>query len=212
MSNVLHYFYDPLCGWCYAAEALVQAVEKAASAQLRIQLHGGGLFQKTYLPAVKRAHIKAADARIGELTGQSFGTAYLNGLLDDPETVYDSTPPIAAVLAADQVQPGAALTLLKAIQHAHYRDGRPVVQPQVLADIAEAIGLERTAFLQAYENSSTQEAEQHIGETRDFMNQAGIQGFPAFLLQTGNRFKLLRHELYYSKPEAFGLLLSRQEQ
>ena len=26
MEKVLHYLYDPLCGWCYAAEALAEAV------------------------------------------------------------------------------------------------------------------------------------------------------------------------------------------
>ncbi len=28
-SPILHYVYDPLCGWCYAAEPLVRAAAKA---------------------------------------------------------------------------------------------------------------------------------------------------------------------------------------
>ncbi|WP_375381790.1 hypothetical protein [uncultured Sphingomonas sp.] len=37
---ILHYVYDPLCGWCYAAEPLVRA---AVTARIPVVLHGGGL-------------------------------------------------------------------------------------------------------------------------------------------------------------------------
>ena len=36
----LHYVYDPLCCWCYAAEPLIRA---AADAGVPIVVRGGGL-------------------------------------------------------------------------------------------------------------------------------------------------------------------------
>ncbi len=39
---VIHYWYDPLCGWCYGAAPLLQVAGEIPG--LRIALHGGGLF------------------------------------------------------------------------------------------------------------------------------------------------------------------------
>ncbi|MGH8806624.1 MAG: hypothetical protein ACREX0_01940 [Noviherbaspirillum sp.] len=105
MSAVLHTIYDPLCGWCYAAEPLLEA---AAEASLPIEMHAGGLFSATYLPEAMREHIRHADARIGALSGQPFG----------------------------------------------------------------------------------------------------VQGFPGFVLQQGERWQTLRHERHYGQPEAFAAALS----
>jgi putative protein-disulfide isomerase len=208
MNTILHYIYDPLCGWCYAAESLIEAA--ASSGSLPVVLHGGGLFAGTRLPAAQRAYIRGADQRIGQLSGQSFSTAYLNGLLEDPATVYDSRPPIAALLAAQSLRPDSGLPMLKAIQHAHYRAGRRVVEPQVLAELAESIGLDRSAFGSAYADFAAGKVERHIEQTRDLMERTGVQGFPSFVLQSGDRFAVLPHELHYGKPEGFAALLSRQ--
>ena len=37
-SPILHYIYDPLCGWCYGARA-----GRRARAGLAIAIHGGGM-------------------------------------------------------------------------------------------------------------------------------------------------------------------------
>ena len=39
---VLHYLYDPLCGWCYGAEPLVDAARSVQG--LEVRLHAGGLW------------------------------------------------------------------------------------------------------------------------------------------------------------------------
>ena len=44
MTNlILHYVRDPLCGWCYAGEPLVEA---AIDADIAVVLHGGGLWDR----------------------------------------------------------------------------------------------------------------------------------------------------------------------
>ena len=75
METVLHYIYDPLCGWCYAAEPLIEAVALAAPGNLAIRLHGGGLLEKTHLPISKRAYIRQADAHIGRLCPDRYSAA-----------------------------------------------------------------------------------------------------------------------------------------
>ena len=78
MNAVLHYIYDPLCGWCYGAEPLVWAAAKVDGLALR--MHAGGLWpQPTRLPNQTRRYIAQADARVGQMSGQPYGEPYLNG-------------------------------------------------------------------------------------------------------------------------------------
>src|SRR5690242_13576398 len=101
-----------MCGWCYAAEPLVSAVVAQLGNDLTFALHGGGLFpQPTTLSAIYRRHIVEADRRIAALSGQTFSSAYFDGLLADPATVYDSTKPMAAILAATEIDLMRALQL-----------------------------------------------------------------------------------------------------
>ena len=197
-QSILHYVYDPLCGWCYAAEPLVEA---AAAGGIPIMLHGGGLWdQPIHAPDAKRRMMRSTDGRIAEITGQSFGTAYLDGLLVDPATIWHSRPTIAAVLAADQLQRGQGLALMSAIQRAHYIDGFRVVEDHVLIGLAGSIGLDTMAFATALQGVAV---DQHIQQTRRLMDRYDLHGFPAFLVQNAGTYVRLPHERLYGQPAAF---------
>ena len=197
-NPVLHYVYDPLCGWCYAASPMVDA---AVAAGFPLLLHGGGLWDNpTSLAREKLAYIRQSDARIVALTGQPFGEAYLDGLLGDAATVFWSQPTIAAVLAAGEIQPSAERRMLHAIQEAHYVAGLHVVQPDVLTAMAASIGLDRAAFTAAF---ALDAAAGHIERTRGFMARFGLRGFPGFVLENGPELVRVPHEDFYGRPDAF---------
>jgi putative protein-disulfide isomerase len=198
MSKVLHYVYDPLCGWCYCAEPLVNAASEVEG--LKLELHGGGLWpEPTRLPDEMRSFIREADARAAAISGQPYGKAYLDGLLADPTLTLESRPTTAAVLAAEAMS-GAGLDMLRAIQHAHWEHGRKVVEPEVLGDIASVLGLERTSF-------ETQRAEaqvdEHIATSRRLMQRIGAGGFPAFVLQMGEQWYGVPHQQFAANPAGF---------
>ena len=120
MTPVLHYIYDPLCGWCYGAEPLAWAAAEVEG--LELEMHAGNLFgEPARLPESMRRYIQQADARVAKISGQPYGDAYLGGLLHDPALVLHSPPAIAAVLAAQQLDPSKGLAMLKAIQVAKMR-------------------------------------------------------------------------------------------
>jgi len=208
MYRILHYIHDPLCGRCYAAEKLTDAVSASAQAQFKIQLHAGGLFPRMHLPDAKRNSIRLADARIGELTGQVFGEAYLNGLLSDPNVVYDSAAPIRGILAAETTKPGSGRTMLKALQQAHYRRGLRIVESATIAGVAEDIGMDKDRFVTAFESVTESELQGHLDSTRRMMHDVGARGFPTFVAQIGNEFQVLPHERFYSDPNGFAHLVS----
>ena len=194
----LHYIHDPLCGWCYAAEPLVKA---AAASGIPVALHGGDLWgAPIHASAAKRRMMRSTDDRIGQMTGQPFGEAYLEGTLVDPDTIWHSRPTIAAILAAQGLAPGAGLAMMAAIQRAHYVEGSRVVERAVLVELARRIGLERAAFAAALDEVPV---DRHIRQTGALMEEHDLHGFPTFLVERDGTLSRLHHEVLYGQPAAF---------
>jgi putative protein-disulfide isomerase len=199
MIAKLHYLYDPLCGWCYGAEPLAAAAANIVGLALR--LHAGALWpEPTRPPEAMRRYIREADSRIAQMSGQAFGAPYLNDLLQDPSLVLDSRPVIAAVLAAQSLDATKTLPMLRGIQHAHYEEGRHVVEEATLIDIAHSVGLDAEAFTAALHRVPV---DRHIAESREFMNNVGAQGFPTFVLQLGDDWFGVPHGRFAAAPAKF---------
>jgi len=201
----LHYIYDPFCGWCYAAAPLARAARQV----LDVKTHGGGMMAGRNRQAVTpqlRDYVMPHDRRIAQLTGQPFGDAYFNGLLRDEGAIFDSAPPIAAVLAADS-QGGRGLELLGCLQTAHYVEGRRIAELPVLVELASTVGLDRAAFAAALEARQGDATSAHIQETRHLMSETGVSGFPGFVLERAGRFEVLDISGYLGRPEAWQAML-----
>lgn len=186
-APVLHYIFDPLCGWCYAAAPLLAAAR--ALPGLDLQWHAGGMLsgaaRRTITPDW-RAHVMPHDERIAALTGQPFGDAYYNGLLNQVGATLDSTPPIAAMLAAEAMD-GRGLDFLARAQTAHYVEGRQIATLAVLQALARDLGLDVPAFAEHYQNALAGDAARHIQESREWLQASGGQGFPTFVFEFTDR-------------------------
>lgn len=199
--TTLHYIYDPLCGWCYGAAPLVAVAREILS----VRIHAGGMMAGTHRQAVTpqlREFILKHDTRIGQLTGQPFGDAYRDGLLCDTRVFFDSEPPIAAMLAAEQLA-DRGLDMIGQLQQAHYVEGLPIAHRTVLLDAAESIGLDPAAFAQALDRQSATVVQRHIRDTRQFMAQVGANGFPTFVLETEGSMQFVDMALYLGRPQKF---------
>src|SRR5256885_7322920 len=95
-----------------------------------------------------RGHVMPHDQRIAEMTGQPFGTAYFDGLLNDLGAVLDSEPPTTALLAAEELA-GRGLDMLARQQQAHYVEGRRISAPAVLLELGRGSD-EPTSELQSH--------------------------------------------------------------
>lgn len=200
-TMILHYIYDPLCGWCYGAASLV----KAAREILSVHPHGGGMMTGTRRQAVTpqlREFVKQHDARIAQVSGQHFGEGYLEGLLCDTTAVFDSEPPTAAMLAAETIA-GRGLDMLAQLQIAHYVEGRRIADRAVLIEVAASLGLDPTSFAEALDHKSGKAVHAHFHETRAFMAQIGAQGFPSFVLESSGVFQAVEFSSFFGRPQDF---------
>ncbi|AGU48948.1 DsbA-like thioredoxin domain-containing protein [Variovorax paradoxus B4] len=179
----LHYVFDPMCGWCYAAAPLVEAVRNVPG--LKVEFHGGGMMTGTNRRAITpqwRDYVMPHDRRIAELTGQPFGEGYFDGLLRDTGAVMDSEPPTTAVLAAEALREGAGLDMIHRLQRAHYVEGRRIADADVLGALATDLGCDADAFASAFSRLAGEATSEHIAASRRLLQRAGGQGFPTFVL------------------------------
>ena len=199
-TPTLHYVYDPLCGWCYGAAPLLAAARGIPG--LDIALHGGGMMaggnRKPVTEALRR-YVMPQDGRIAGLTGQAFGDDYFNGLLRDTGAVFDSEPPITAILAAQSLG-GRGPELLQRIQRAHYVQGRRIADPAVLSALAADIRLDPAAFDAAYAAAQGAETAAHIAASRRLPARLGGTGFPTLALERDGAYELLQPSRYLGRP------------
>jgi len=195
---ILHYIYDPLCGWCYGAKPLVQAAQQV----LPVVAHAGGMMSGANRQSVSpqlRNYVMPHDRRIAEYTGQPFGEAYFEGLLRDHSAVFDSTPPIAAVMAAESID-GRGLQMLGCLQTAHYVEGRRIADESVLFDVAAQMGYIQTTFVTVFKSVDPQA---QVKASRALLARLGGQGFPTLALEQDGQFTLIDISPWLGKPQAF---------
>jgi putative protein-disulfide isomerase len=202
-GTVLHYIYDPLCGWCYGAAPLLQAAREIEG--LHIELHGGGMMTGSNRRQVSpqlRNYVMQHDQRIAAMTGQPFGDDYFNGLLLDTTAIFDSAPPITAILAAEAVA-GQGLAMLARIQAAHYVRGLRVADAAVLHTLAMEAGLDPALFDSKFAELGGAATQAHIAASRSLLARVGGQGFPTFALQRETQIEVLDAGRFFGQAQAW---------
>lgn len=204
---VLHYVYDPLCGWCYGAAPLLKAA--SAVAGLRIEIHGGGLWvgaRRQPMGPALRDYVRPHDQRIEAMTGQHFGERYFNQLLLDERRALDSEPPIRAILAVHALG-GDDLQMLQRIQESHYRDGLWVGDSALLAALAEEQGIAAEAFTAACRDA---DVDGHLQESAQWLRRLAGNGYPTLGLVKDGQVTSLPVARLLGHPERCHTWLAQQ--
>jgi putative protein-disulfide isomerase len=187
----LIYIADPMCSWCYGFAKTMDALlaEPGDSAPLQLALVMGGLRPYTSEPLSR----ERADEIFGhwhhvhEASGQPFAQAP-NTALHLPGFVYDTEPASRAVVSMRSLSAPHVWRYFKAVQQAFYADAKDVTRAEVLADLAEPLGVPRRTFLDAFESPAMDAA------TREDFAQSqawGIRGFPALVAEHGGALHLV---------------------
>ncbi|GAN79503.1 protein disulfide-isomerase [Acidocella aminolytica] len=138
MSNLeLRYYFDPLCGWCYAsAEALAALAER----------HGGqlcmmpvGLFHEPRPVAAIADYAWRNDQRISQLTGQPFTEEYHRNVLQAPDGVFTSEALTLALVALGEIDRALEPRFLNIAQIARYVKGRDTSRVEEVVQVAETV-------------------------------------------------------------------------
>ena len=202
MANArLLYVMDPMCSWCWGFAPVAGAlIEQARDAGVPLRLVVGGLRtgQGAALEPTTRRYILEHWHAVEQATGQPFR---FDGALPDG-FVYDTEPACRALVAARALDASALPALLKGIQQAFYAEGRDVTRTAELLALAEAAGLPRQAFAEAFDAAQAATAADFA-----WVDGLGISGFPTLLAEHKGQFALLTNG--YQPLEQLQPLLGR---
>lgn len=192
----LLYVADPMCSWCYGFGPELSAL-LATHPGMQVDLVMGGL--RAYNTNVMDAAMKDSLRGHWEHVSQASGQPFSHALFERDDFIYDTEPACRAVVVARSQAPELALSLMRAIQTAFYRDGRDVTQGDVLADIAVETGLQRDQFIAAWNSQEAQDAAR-----ADFMStqRLGVQGFPTLAIVDNSQLYLIANG--YLKADVLG--------
>ena len=202
MQARLIYVMDPMCSWCWGfAPVLAALAAQAQAAGVPTDLVVGGLRQEqAALEPAGRVRILAHWQAVNASTGQLFN--FNDGL---PEgLVYHTEPACRALVAARQLDASKVWSLLELIQQAFYCQGRDVTRAGVLRELAEAAGLPRGEFAEAFDSPQAQAATQ---ADFNWVQGLGIAGFPTLLAERNGQLALLTNG--YQPLEQLQPLLAR---
>lgn len=189
----IHYFFDPMCGWCFGATSLMEAIK--ATQGIELEMHPGGMIERRKMDASFRQMVLSHDEKIESITGQRFGEAYKKRVNSDESIILDSFLTAQAIVVMKQ-HSNKEFEMLKAIQTAHYQHGLDVSELDVLGELATALGAESSEWQQAM-SATKPSINTVIAESRQRMSQWQINGFPTLVLETESEIKRMSHTQFY---------------
>ncbi|WP_421854294.1 DsbA family protein [Marinomonas sp.] len=193
----VHYFYDPICGWCYAAASLTAVL--AEMPEFEVVYHPGGMIPKRAIDPSFRQHILQADKQIAQMTKVHFGDNYIARVKGPEDYVVDSLVTTQAIIVGEEMGLDNH-TMLAALQNAHYQEGKHLHELDVLAELAVSLGLDKTIWNEKMAKSETT-LNHKLAESHQLMGQMQVSGYPTFIIEKDNRLMRLPHSNYYGKAE-----------
>lgn len=191
-DNRILFLFDPLCGWCYGAEPMLDRLRADGTV---IDPIPTGLFSGNGARPMDAGFASYAwenDQRIASLSGQTFSAAYRENVLKKPGAMFDSGPATLAILAAGREDPALRFKALHLLQSARYVDGRDIADPHVVAELLEGAGLADAARLLRNPYSEFQTfAQETVGFGRDLYRQMNARGVPALIIEKAGQRQLL---------------------
>ncbi|MEI6893390.1 MAG: hypothetical protein V5789_01915 [Colwellia sp.] len=194
MAAELYFIYDTHCPWSYATTPLVNAVKQTLP---EVTLN---LWHCAYFSGADGDNIitRQQIAQVKDLSRINFSPEYMKGLSQGR----DSTLCANLMTWAANKTPQQALTLLNALQSAHFSAGNQLLEPADLTDTVEQLKLSVPAkvFNKA---KLTNDAQAQVHEIYALQEIIETQAIPALLLAIDNELILLDHSLYLQNPVEF---------
>jgi putative protein-disulfide isomerase len=174
----LIYLHDPMCSWCYAFSASLQALQRDLPPGIGFHYVLGGLAPDTTTPmpmemqqAIQQTWRRIETTVPGVRFNFDFWTA--------TTPIRSTYPACRALLAARQQGLDCETRLLRAIQSAYYQQARNPSLLDTLEQCAVETGLDTVAFGRALRSPAIEQALQHDIQTSRGM---GVTAYPSLRL------------------------------
>jgi protein-disulfide isomerase-like protein with CxxC motif len=123
--------------------------------------------------------------------------------LDDP--LDSSWPACLACLAVRSLEPSRELPYLRLLREAVFLDARNIAREDILAELAERVGIDRMRFMARLKGEETALSFQR---DRELMHSSGMRGFPSMLFIRGQQTRGIQGARNFGVIEATYLAMS----
>lgn len=182
MQKNLIYFADPMCSWCWGFQPVMANIRARVDGQADTVIFVGGLrpFTEKAMTEKDKGYVRGHWNHVFEASGQPFDFAFF----DRDGFVYDTEPACRAVVAARRMDESKSHPMLDRLHRAFYAECRDTTDPEVIADLASDVGLDRDAFKAMH--ADEQSRQETLAEFH-YTQRSQINGFPTLVGVTEGR-------------------------
>lgn len=179
------YVYDALCGWCYGFSKVIHACYENHRNDFDFEVLSGGMMTGERVGSINQIapFIKSAYKTIEETTGIKFGEAYLKHL-EEGTMILNSEKPSIALSVFKSLLPEQAIPFVHDLQDAIYFDGKDPNENDLYRYLAVNYGIDPDEF---EEKLGIEKFKDEAYYDFALAKQLQVQGYPAVLIQTGER-------------------------
>lgn len=185
----LLYIMDPLCGWCYGFSPVMMQLYEKHRHEMDFRVVPGGMVTGARVEpvAVMAGYILNAYKRVEETTGVKFGEPYLERLREGSE-ISASEPSCRAVHVFSQLHPERIVEYTHQLQRALFLDGYSWNDPETYEHLARIFEIDADEFMKRW---NSEEARYGTQQEFQWVQAAGVNGFPCVVLQKGEEYYLV---------------------
>jgi len=182
MEKTLIYFADPMCSWCWGFQPVMSKIRERVDGLAETVIFVGGLrpFTDHAMTEKDKSYVRNHWNHVFEASGQPFDSAFF----ERENFVYDTEPACRAVVAARRMDEGKSHAMLDRLHRAFYAECQDTTDPEVIANLATEIGLDRDAYKVAFEDESSRQ--ETLAEFQ-YTQRSQINGFPTLVGVTEGR-------------------------
>jgi putative protein-disulfide isomerase len=155
-KDTILYVYDPMCGWCYGFDPVMEQVATDFADRLHFHTISGGMItgdRQGVIAPQMATYILNTVPRLEQMTGVKFGEAFLKTLRDG--TYYaSSVRPSRAMTVFRSLHPDKAVAFAHAMQRKLFLEGKSLDEDATYHELCKDLGLDATAFIQALNDPS----------------------------------------------------------
>lgn len=192
-SAQLLFLYDNHCPWSYVVTPLINELTKAFP---NIELH---LWHAAFFNGKSDDNIKNKYAeldKVNKLANISFSDVYKNTL----DKKANSTLSANLMTWAQSKTPNLALTLLNALQQAHFEYGNELAKQSDFDEIIATLKISPPAKI--FKDKLNKDVLVQLEEIFALQEIIQTEAIPALLLAIDDQLILLNHNFYLTEPKA----------
>lgn len=177
----LVYIFDPLCGWCYSFDLVMEQIHQKYKAQLEFVVIPGGMLTGKRVKPVGAVSEDLLEhmSHLEQATGAKFGEVYVK-ILQEGKELWDSERPSRAMNAFKTLDVEDEFTYAHSLQKALFLDGNSLNQDSTYRKLATKFAIDPEQFKKLmYSDSIKAMTDKGFKQVESI----GVQGFPTVLIQ-----------------------------